>query len=185
MIPHPNDPGQLSRGYGPRSTLSRPSSFAGSTSYHYGSGALDPQTHNPRFKEDFDAASHRSSVAYDGPSGIQRSASTMSHVRSPTPTRSGTLRKKASLSKKGSLRRNGSRRSMRAGSVRSLSLGDREKYHMEGSDDVNSAFMVPIPTTGNPTEALANRFGGALSISVTQCLNYSLTDINIQLGARS
>jgi hypothetical protein len=47
---------------------------------------------------------------------------------------------------------------MRAGSVRSLSLGDREKYHSEGVDDVNSAFMVPIPTTGNPTEVLANRF---------------------------
>lgn len=49
---------------------------------------------------------------------------------------------------------------MRAGSVRSLSLGDREKYHSEGVDDVNSAFMVPIPTTGNPTEVLANRFQG-------------------------
>lgn len=49
---------------------------------------------------------------------------------------------------------------MRAGSVRSLSLGDREKYHSEGVDDVNSVFMVPIPTTGNPTEVLANRFQG-------------------------
>lgn len=49
---------------------------------------------------------------------------------------------------------------MRAGSVRSLSLGDREKYHSDGVDDVNSAFMVPIPTTGNPTEVLANRFQG-------------------------
>jgi hypothetical protein len=157
------DPSVLGRGYGPRSTLSRPSSFAGSTSYNYGSGALEPHIHNPRFREDFDAASHRSSVAYDGPAGVQRSASTMSHVRSPTPTRAGTLRKKASLSKKGSLRRNGSRKSLRAGSVRSLSLGDREKYHTEGSDDVNSAFMLPIPTTGNPTEVLANRFGGGLS----------------------
>ncbi|CAI7597823.1 unnamed protein product [Penicillium bialowiezense] len=158
MIPHPNDPGALSRGYGPRSNLSRPSSFAGSTSYNYGSGALDPQIHNPRFREDFDAASQRGSV-FDAPAGVQRSASTMSHVRSQTPTRAGTLQKKASLSKKGSLRRNGSRRSMRAGSVRSLSLGDREKYHTEGSDDVNSAFMLPIPTTGNPTEVLASRFG--------------------------
>jgi hypothetical protein len=53
---------------------------------------------------------------------------------------------------------------MRAGSVRSLSLGDREKYHSEGVDDVNSAFMVPIPTTGNPTEVLANRFQGMVSL---------------------
>ncbi|CAI7568167.1 unnamed protein product [Penicillium glandicola] len=161
MIPHPNDPGVLSRGYGPRSTLSRPNSFAGTSAYHYGSGALESSQapYNPRFKEDFDTASHRSSVVLDGPSGMQRSASTMSHVRSTTPSRASTLRKKASLSKKGSLRRNGSRRSMRAGSVRSLSLGDREKYHTDGSDDINSAFAVPIPTDSNPTEVLANRFG--------------------------
>ncbi|KAJ5597578.1 hypothetical protein N7537_007662 [Penicillium hordei] len=160
MIPHPNDPGVLSRGYGPHSTLSRPNSFAGTSAYHYGSGALESSQvpHNPRFKEDFDTASHRSSV-FDSPAGMQRSASTMSHVRSTTPSRSSTLRKKASLSKKGSLRRNGSRRSMRAGSVRSLSLGDREKYGTDGSDDVNSAFVSPIPTNGNPTEVLANRFG--------------------------
>ncbi|OQE13406.1 hypothetical protein PENFLA_c048G05550 [Penicillium flavigenum] len=159
MVPHPNDPGALRRGYGPRSTLSRPNSFAGPSAY-YSSGALESSQvpHNPRFKEDFDTASHRSSV-FDGPAGMQRSASTMSHVRSPTPSRSGTLRKKASLSKKGSLRRNGSRRSMRAGSVRSLSLGDREKYHTEGSDDLSSAFVTPVPTNGNPTEVLANRFG--------------------------
>lgn len=163
MIPYPNDPGALSRGYGPRSTLSRPNSFAGTSAHHYGSGALEPSQvpHNPRFKEDFDTASHRSSV-FDSPAGMQRSASTMSHVRSTTPSRSSTLRKKASLSKKGSLRRNGSRRSMRAGSVRSLSLGDREKYGTDGSDDLNSAFVTPIPTNGNPTEVLANRFGGGL-----------------------
>ncbi|KGO65770.1 hypothetical protein PITC_008210 [Penicillium italicum] len=160
MIPHPNDPGALSRGYGPRSTLSRPNSFAGTSAYHYGSGALESSQvpHNPRFKEDFDTVSHRSSV-FDSPAGMQRSASTMSHVRSAAPSRSTTLRKKASLSNKGSLRRNGSRRSLRAGSVRSLSLGDREKYHIDGSDDLNSAFVTPIPTNGNPTEVLANRFG--------------------------
>lgn len=149
--------------YFPRSNLSRPSSFAGSTSYNYGSGALDPQIHTPRFKEEFDAASHRSSVVNDGPAVMQRSASTMSHVRSSDLTGGGTLKKKASLSKRGSLRRNGSRKSMRAGSVRSLSLGDREKYHTEGSDDVNSAFMLPIPANGNPTEVMANRFTGGLS----------------------
>jgi hypothetical protein len=162
MIPHVNDPAALSRGYGSRSTASRPSSFAGTSSAHqFGSGALESSQipHNPRFKEDFDTVSHRSS-ALDAPTGMQRSASTASHVRSTTPSRSGTLRKKASLSKKGSLRRNGSRRSTRAGSVRSLSLGDREKYHTDGSEDINSAFMIPIPTNGNPTEVLANRFGG-------------------------
>ncbi|KAJ5781644.1 uncharacterized protein N7518_010127 [Penicillium psychrosexuale] len=158
MVPQ-IDPGALSRGYGPRSTLSRPNSFAGTSAYQYSSGALESSQvpHNPRFKEDFDTASHRSS-AFDRP-GVQRSVSTMSHVQSSSPSRSSTLRKKASLSKKGSLRRSGSRRSMRAGSVRSLSLGDREKYHTDGAEDVNSAFLTPVPTNGNPTEVLANRFG--------------------------
>lgn len=155
-----NDPGLLNRGYGSLRASSRPSSYAGNSSaFHYSHGALDqsPAPHNPRFKEDFETASHRSSVALDGP-GIQRSASQMSGA----PSRSSTLRKKASLSKKGSLRRNGSRRSMRAGSVRSLSLGDREKYNADGTEDMNSAFAVPVPTTGNPTEVLANRFQGMI-----------------------
>lgn len=162
MVPQPNNPGTLNRGYSVRSSSSRPYSYAGNSTASYGHGALDQsQPHNPRFREELDAASRRSSVAMDGPAaGIQRSTSQMSHVRSPTPSRSGTLRKKASLSKKGSLRRNGSRRSLRAGSVRSLSLGDREKYHADGTEDVNSAFTVPIPTDGNPTEVLANRFQG-------------------------
>lgn len=158
LIPQPNN---LNRGYSARSTSSRPLSYAGNSSTH-GHGAQDqsPALHNPRTKADLDTGSRRSSVAVDGHVGVQRSASQMSQVRSPTPSRSGTLRKKASLSKKGSLRRSGSRRSLRAGSVRSLSLGDREKYHVDGSEDVNSAFAVPIPTHGSPTEALADRFQG-------------------------
>lgn len=165
-IPHPNETGALIRGHSTvRSSSSRPNSYAGTGSaYHYNNLDQSSQlAHNPRFKEDLESVSRRSSVLLDGPSGgstgVQRSASLMS----PGPSRSGTLRKKASLSKKGSLRRNGSRRSMRAGSVRSLSLGDREKYHSDGVEDVNSAFMVPIPTTGNPTEVLANRFQGMFS----------------------
>ena len=124
-----------------------------------------------RFHEDFDAASQRGSIVLEGPSavqaasaarpGIQRSVSSMSysHSRSATPTRSSsTLKKRSSLSKRGSMRRSGSRKSLRAGSVRSLNLGDREKYTADGLEDANSAFAVPIPTDGNPTEALANRF---------------------------
>ena len=130
-------------------------------------------------------ASRRSSLMMDGPAALQRSASQVSRVRSPAPSGSGTLRKKASLSKKGSLRRNGSRRSMRAGSVRSLSLGGREKYN-DGSEDANSAFAVPIPTDGNPTEVLANRFQGMWGFRCRShiLLLYDLT-FSPQLGARS
>ncbi|EAL89069.1 SLM1 family PH domain-containing protein [Aspergillus fumigatus Af293] len=153
----------LNRGYSLRSG-SRPNSFAASNSgYNYAHGAVvdpSPNGHNPRFHEEFDAASQRGSVVLDGTStsGVQRSASQMSHSRSVTPTRSTTLKKKSSLSKKGSMRRSGSRRSLRAGSVRSLVLGDKEKYGVDGADDQHSAFYVPIPTNGNPTEVMAQRF---------------------------
>lgn len=83
-----------------------------------------------------------------------------------TPERASTLKKKASLSKKGSLRRGGSKRSSRAGSVRSLKLGEKEKYGM-GENEMTSAFYVPIPTKGAPTETLANRFQGKRLLAAT------------------
>lgn len=161
-IPQPNDPIHLNKGYGHRS-VSRPNSWvAGSSGYNVAHGGLadrsSPIPHNARFHEELDAASQRGSIVLDGPpsASMQRSASQMSH-RSVTPSRSSTLKKKSSLNKRGSIRRSGSRRSMRAGSVRSLNLGDKEKYGVDG-DDANSAFSVPIPTNGNPTDTLANRF---------------------------
>ncbi|KAL4776339.1 hypothetical protein BDW60DRAFT_82247 [Aspergillus nidulans var. acristatus] len=155
---HPPDTPVPGRGYGARSG-SRPNSYAGSTSGYNGAhGAVDPShlANYGRFHEELDTMSMRGSA--DRPSIMQRSASAMSHSRAATPTRSGTLKKKSSLSKRGSLRRSGSRRSMRAGSVRSLALGDREKYAVDGEEDVNSAFYIPVPTSGNPTEVLAERF---------------------------
>jgi hypothetical protein len=44
--------------------------------------------------------------------------------------------------------------------VRSLVLGDKEKYPVDGDEDMNSAFYIPVPTTGSPTEVLSNRFQG-------------------------
>jgi hypothetical protein len=64
------------------------------------------------------------------------------------------------------MRRSGSKRSLRAGSVRSLVLGDKEKYSVDGVEDPNSAFYVPIPTGGNPTEVLAERFQGKKALSL-------------------
>ncbi|KAE8343895.1 hypothetical protein BDV24DRAFT_161197 [Aspergillus arachidicola] len=150
------------QGYGSRSA-SRPNSVIASNSgYNLATGAVaePPVTHNGRFHEEFDVASQRGSVVFEGPSSaaVQRSASQMSNSRSATPTRSGTLKKKSSLSKRGSMRRSGSKRSLRAGSVRSLVLGDKEKYSVDGAEDQNSAFYIPVPTNGNPTEVLADRF---------------------------
>lgn len=111
-----------------------------------------PQSAYPtRFHEELDTASqHGSVVAGPSKAGVQRSDSQVSAY-----SRTGISRKESSLGRKSSLRRSASRRSLRAGSVRSLHLGDREKYV---ADNFNSAFYVPIPTHGNPTEVLAERF---------------------------
>jgi hypothetical protein len=87
---------------------------------------------------------------------LHRSASQMSQSQIQTPSRGGTLKKKASLKRTGSLMRTSSRRSSRAGSVRSVTLGEKEKYGQ--SDETNSVFYCPVPTSGSPTELLANRF---------------------------
>ncbi|KAI9659254.1 MAG: hypothetical protein M1829_006594 [Trizodia sp. TS-e1964] len=111
----------------------------------------------PRFHEEFDA-SDRALTPTDGLGPAQRveTVTTSSGANTAaTPSRGGTLKKRNSLGKKPGLKRSSSRRSSRAGSVRSLSLGDREKY--EGNE-MNSAFVTPVPTTGNPTEILAHRF---------------------------
>lgn len=91
----------------------------------------------------------------DRSSTLQRSNSQMSQSATPI-SRGGTLKKKASL-RGGSLKRSGSRKSSYAGSVRSMKLGEKEKYESEES---NSAFYCPVPTSGNPTELLATRFQG-------------------------
>lgn len=74
-------------------------------------------------------------------------------------SRSNTLKKKSSLRRSGSLGRSGSRRSMKAGSVKSLALQSNAD-----EDEMHSAFYCPVPTKGNPTEALANRFQGECKI---------------------
>lgn len=91
---------------------------------------------------------------------LQRSASQMSQSTTAIASRGGTLKKKASLKRVGSLNRSASKKSSYAGSVRSLRLGEKEKY--EPDEEHNSAFYCPVPTTGSPTELLADRFQGKL-----------------------
>ena len=89
------------------------------------------------------------------PPELLRSASQMSQSQTQTPSRGGTLKKKSSLKRTGSLIRTTSKRSSHAGSVRSVALGEKEKH---GQGENNSVFYCPVPTSGNPTELLANRF---------------------------
>jgi hypothetical protein len=41
-----------------------------------------------------------------------------------------------------------------------MTLGEKEKYGQ--SEEMNSVFYCPVPTSGSPTELLANRFQGML-----------------------
>lgn len=94
----------------------------------------------------------------DASSGLHRSNSQASQSGTTIPSRGGTLKKKASLKKSGSLKRSASKKSSYAGSVRSLQLGEKEKH--EPNPEHNSVFYCPVPTTGSPTDLLADRFQG-------------------------
>ncbi|MCJ1381892.1 hypothetical protein MMC17_005004 [Xylographa soralifera] len=101
------------------------------------------------------------------PGELEHTDSTMSQSQTLTPSRGGTLKKKQSLKKSGSIRRSGSTRSARPGSVKSLELGESEKYTDGHGDELYSAFFTPVPTSGNPTEILANRFQGKFFRTLT------------------
>ncbi|POR36487.1 Phosphatidylinositol 4,5-bisphosphate-binding protein SLM1 [Tolypocladium paradoxum] len=114
-----------------------------------------------RFTEEWDASQRGSSII-DGPTrssraaAMQRSGSVHSFSAGDDqqlPVGNNTLKKKTSMRRAGSLRRSSSRRSNRPGSVRSLAL-----RAASGPDDASSAFYCPVPTTGTPTDVLANRF---------------------------
>ncbi|KJR83504.1 PH domain containing protein [Sporothrix schenckii 1099-18] len=109
---------------------------------------------NGRFNENWDASQRGSSIL-DGDGGAfsDGGGSGVSGTSTQLPTRSNTLKKKSSLRRASSLHRSSSRRSMKAGSVRSLALQSRSD-----GDESNSAFYCPVPTKGNPTEVLAGRF---------------------------
>jgi hypothetical protein len=121
---------------------------------------------NGRFTEEWDASQRGSSIidATSPAAQILRTNSFSGSVAAmggvigegaATLSRGNTLKKKASLRRTGSLKRSSSRRSMKAGSVRSLAL-----QSTTDQDEIQSAFYCPVPTAGSPTDVLANRFQG-------------------------
>lgn len=90
-------------------------------------------------------------------SELRRTDSAASQSYALTPSKGGTLKKRQSLSRRTSLRRSNSRKSSRPGSVRSLTFADEVTGH---TAEMNNAFYTPVPTSGSPTEILANRFQG-------------------------
>ena len=92
--------------------------------------------------------------------------STVAQLHTLTPSRGATLKKRQSLSRKNSLKRSGSRKNSRAASVKSLTFADDVGGH---ESEMNSAFFTPVPTTGSPTDILANRFQGRLRYAKNGC----------------
>ncbi|GKT55546.1 PH domain-containing protein [Colletotrichum tofieldiae] len=118
--------------------------------------AVPSATARGKFTEEWDASQRGSSIIEGHSSNMPRSNSFVSNNGEDhlsLPSRHNTLKKKNSLRRNGSLKRSSSRRSMKAGSVRSLAL-----QSSNDPDEVHSAFYCPVPTSGNPTEALATRF---------------------------
>ena len=164
--PNAADPGYLNRGYGLVSG-SRPNSYVATnsivpTEFHVRNGTPAIDGNPSRFHEELDTSRRGSSL------DVPRTESQMAMSHPALPSRASTLKKKASLSKRGSFRRSSSRKSSRAGSVRSINFGEKERYGVT-EDEQNSAFYVPIPTSGSPTELLANRFQGACGLCPMPC----------------
>lgn len=139
---------------------SRPVSYAGS---HH-PDAVSQIEHSHGVPQGPSVLSHAGDYHEELPPGheetpdLHRTSSYVSGSQTLLSSRGGTLKKKASLHKSGSLKRASSRKSSYAGSVRSVKLGEKEKYGE--SEEYNSVFYCPVPTSGNPTELLAARFHG-------------------------
>lgn len=138
---------------------------AGSRIHYDGHLPFPDHTRPFKFTEEWDATQRGvPEIEHPAPSNMQRSNSVSGSTAGSgivdgnnALSRGNTLKKKASMRRRsGSLRRSSSRRSMKAGSVRSLAL-------QVTPDDVEmqSAFFCPVPTSGNPTDVMANRFQGS------------------------
>jgi hypothetical protein len=151
-IPPPNS-AHTSRGYGASSgaDFAPTAGNAIPTSPLAQSFQQNPNTFSSNRYEDMDDDERGSSLQQLEGAGLQRTASMTS--RSGGPSRSNTLKKQKSLTRKSSLKRSGSRKSLLAGSIKGVSSDERVQ-------DYNNVFYTPVPTTGAPTEILANRFQG-------------------------
>ncbi|SPO01343.1 related to transcription factor ASK10 [Cephalotrichum gorgonifer] len=124
-----------------------------------------PSAAPSRFTEDWDASRRGSSILEGqrprgGADTMQRSGSFVAgappdelQLARANSSGGNTLRKKASIRRSASLKRSGSKRSVKAGSVRSLAL-----QSTADPDEAHSAFYCPVPVGASPTDALAARF---------------------------
>lgn len=165
-LPSHQDPSLYSAQPGSAKPASRPVSYVGTHHTHH-TDAPSNYDQPQSLPQEPSALSHTGELEDDARDGSERAPElprTDSHVsvsQTLLPSRGGTLKKKPSLHKSASLKRTASKRSSYAGSVRSVQLGEKEKYGE--TEETNSVFYCPVPTTGNPTELLATRFQGRRS----------------------
>lgn len=142
---------------------SQPVSYFGGTQ-HTDAASASHYSESQHYPQEASELSHTGELHDEAPANnedapeLPRHNSHMSGSQTLLPSRGGTLKKKPSLHKSASLKRTASKRSSYAGSVRSMKLGEKEKYGE--TEESNSVFYCPVPTTGNPTELLASRFQG-------------------------
>ena len=151
-IPAPTNPDHLRRGYGDGSSAP----LLDKGELHFSTATpgnpVEPsplsqsvQRHDSQFHEDPDFGRNVASA---------QNGNALSSA-SPVPSsRGGTLKKKSSL------RGTDSRRNTLAETIKSRIIDHEEKLVVGDEDNTNSAYYTPVPTTGTPTEVLANRFQG-------------------------
>lgn len=144
-VPSPSSK-QVSKGYGASSTSGN--DFVTKTGRPSEMSLLGNETSG------LDMADGRGDMRHDQDGHtLQRTLSYGSSKSGTVVSRSNTLKKQKSLSRRTSLKRSGSKKSIAAGSIKTMGGAENEEY--------NSIFHTPIPTSGTPTEILANRFQGA------------------------
>lgn len=167
-IPAPKNPDHLKRGYGADSQVtSTGMTLGGREELHLSAVPGQPVQSSPlsrsvehddsRRRGDMDVGNNASSVR-NGSALLQ--GQSMGDAYTMTPSRGGTLKKRNSLSKKSSVKRSDSRRSTATDIMKGRIIDHEEKLVVGDEDNTNSAYYTPVPTSGTPTEVLANRFQG-------------------------
>ncbi|CAD6505056.1 BgTH12-00555 [Blumeria graminis f. sp. triticale] len=130
-----------------------------------------------RFHEELDISQRASSFGENLP---QKSCSALPESAGSPIVPRATLKKSATIRRSHSVKRSPSCRSSRAGSVRSVAPQVEEEL-----EQAYCAFYSPVPTSGNPTEALANRFQAWRSVLKDIISHYKEIQASYDLRAKS
>ncbi len=158
-VPAPSNPDHLQKGYGGSNNTAETAPVMGANMGRPTDASPLSQSVERRDMQplEMSGGGRDATPASNGDAGgLMRGNSSATEL----PSRGGTLKKKASLGRKSSLKRSDSRKSTRTESVKSLILGHSEKLVVGDEDHMNNVYFTPVPTSGTPTEVLANRFQG-------------------------